>query len=80
MATTVQINAICDAVLAAFDSDPVKWSNHLIRSSLTADLAEIESRYRNKAAEIDTEASGGVAELAAIAAEKAAKIAQIDAL
>lgn len=80
MATTVQINAVVDAVVLAFNGDVLKFSAFLKRSALETELAQIESKLRNKQTEADTEAAENVAQLAVLAAEKAAKIAEIDAL
>jgi len=80
MATTTQINAICDAVLAAFNSDPVKWAAFLTRANLETELAKIESQLRNKQAEANAEASATAVEIGALAAAKIAKLAEIDAL
>ena len=80
MATEAQINAVVDAVVTAFGGDAAKYQAFLTRAALETELAEIESEQRNKQAEADTSASGFVSELSALAVEKAAKIAEIDAL
>ena len=80
MATTVQINAICDAILAAFNSDAALWAAFLTRSKLETELAAIESDLRNKQVEAFDEAALNAAEISVLDAAKAAKLAEIDAL
>lgn len=80
MATQEQISAVVDAVIKAFSADPKLWEAFLIRSRLTTDLAKIESNLRNAQAEADKQASANVVIVSALATEKAAKIAEIDAL
>lgn len=46
MATQTEIEAVVDRVLAAFDSDPVKWEAFLTRGRLMADLDSLSSQMR----------------------------------
>ena len=46
MATDIQINAAVDAILSAFDSDPVLWQAFLDRARLETELAQLESQRR----------------------------------
>ena len=80
MATEIQINAVVDAIVSAFDGDAAKFQTFLTRAALETELAEIESEIRQKEAEADTSASGFVLELSDLAAARAAKVAEIDAL
>jgi len=80
MATETEIQAVVDAVVTAFDGDPAKFAAFLTRAALETELTEIESEIRNLEATADTSASDYVSQLATLAAEKAAKVAEIDAL
>jgi peptidoglycan hydrolase CwlO-like protein len=80
MATELQINAVVDAVIAAFDSDPALWSAFLVRSKLETEIAALESAERNLRAEYNAETTAYNDELAENQAAQAALQAEIDAL
>jgi len=80
MPTQVQIDAVVDAVITAFDADPALWSAFLNRAKLETELAELESTQRNLGAEYATETQAYNDALAANQALQAAKQAEIDAL
>lgn len=46
MATEIEINAVVDAVITAFDSDPALWTAFLERSKLETEVAKVESQIR----------------------------------
>ena len=80
MATELQINAVVDAVITAFDSDPALWSTFLQRSKLETEAAAIESEMRVVAADRDAGVTAAEAELQSLQADLTAKLAEIDAL
>ena len=80
MATEVEINAVVDAVITAFDSDPALWQAFLTRSKLETEVAALESAERNLRAEYNDETATYNDDLAANQAAQAASKAQIDAL
>lgn len=80
MATEVQINAVVDSIIAAFNGDPALWTAFLKRAKLETELAQIESDIRNKQAEANESATEYVDELSVLATDRAAKVAEIDAL
>jgi hypothetical protein len=80
MATTVEINAVVDAVIAAFDSDPEAWATFLRRSKLETDIKALESAERNMRKDFNADQAEFNAEIAAVQNEKTALQAEIDAL
>ena len=80
MASQEVINLIIDKIAAAFNNDLDAFEAWLERSALETELAAIESAERNLQAQADASASDYVAQLADLAAQRAAKIAEIDAL
>ena len=79
MATSEQINAVVDHIVAAFSGNPALFRQWLDRSKLETDLLMLQSQRRALEA---TKAAGDAAYQEAVAAkdtEIAAKTAQIDA-
>lgn len=83
MATTAQINAICDGVLAVFGDDAqaiADWTAFLTRGLLEQQLAELQSEERNIREEYEVDTSEYVAALEANQSAQNDKQAEIDAL
>ena len=80
MATEQQQSALTDVFISVFGSDSAALEAALTRMKLQNELAEIESEQRNLQAEADASAQDYVAQLSDLAAERAAKVAKIDAL
>jgi hypothetical protein len=80
MVTTVQINAICEAVLTAFNDDPKLWSEFLVRGKLGTELEQIRSEIRQREAEHNTETADYTDDMQTLTLAEQAKLAEIDAL
>lgn len=80
MATTAQIEAVVDAVIAAFEGNPALWQAFLTRSKLETELAQIESEIRQETATMNTDQDAHQATLNDLNDQRLAKIAEIDAL
>lgn len=80
MATEVEINAVVDAVVGAFDGDAAKFEAFLTRAALETELAELESEARNIQAERDESNGEYQSVLVDNAEAQATKQAEIDAL
>lgn len=80
MATSVEINAVVDNIVAAFGGDVALFRTWLDRSKLEADVAAIDSQMRVVAAQRDAGVTAAETELQALQAARTAKLAEIDAL
>ena len=80
MATEIQINAVVDAVVSAFNGDAAKFKAFLTRAALGTEMAEIESEIRNLQAASNASAADYSEQMTALAVERNAKQAEIDAL
>lgn len=80
MATTQQINAVVDAVIAAFESNPALWAAYLERARLETEYRELESRMRKVQAKEASQNAAFIDSLGDLQAELEAKQAEIDAL
>jgi len=80
MATEVQIQAVVDAVVTAFDGDPAKFEAFLTRAALETELAELESEARNIQTEQNASNKEFQTALEGNAEARAAKQVEIDAL
>lgn len=83
MATTVEVNAIADAIIAAFGKDAAALTAltaFLRRSKLETDLALIDSSLRKARATAATNAAATEAALQQLETQRNAKLAEIDAL
>ena len=80
MATEIQINAVVDAIVSAFDGDVAKFEAFLTRAALETELAEIESEIRNLQAASNASADEYSSQMTNLAVERNEKQAEIDAL
>ena len=80
MATEIEINAVVDAVITAFDNDPALWTAFLERSKLETEAAALESQVRIVTAARDADVTAAEVELQALQAALNTKLAEIDAL
>lgn len=80
MATQPQIEAVVDAVIAAFDGDPALWTAFLERSKLETELAQLESQKRVLLSAFDQSAQAHQDQVNTLIEAEEAKKAEIDAL
>jgi len=80
MATEAEINAVVDAIVAAFGGDAGKFKAFLVRSNLETEMAQLESVARKIQAQADIDNAKHQAEALANADAMQKKRAEIDAL
>jgi len=80
MATGIEIGAVVDAVVSAFDGDAALFSAFLVRSKLETELKALESEQRGLQAAFGTEQSAYSAASTANTDAQNALRAAIDAL
>lgn len=80
MATQTQINAIADAIIAAFGGDAAAFQAFLRRSKLETDVAQLDSQIRKQRAAATAANATSEAALQELQAQQATKLAEIDAL
>ena len=80
MASTEITNVVIDAIVAAFDADPVLFESFLIRSRLETEAATLQSAIRKAQAERDGAVTTAETEIQALQAQYQAKLTEIDAL
>ena len=80
MADQQTISIVVDKIVAAFEGSTELFDAFLVRSKLNTELEQIDSEMRNLVVEADASASAYVQLISAKAAQRAAKVAEIDAL
>jgi len=80
MATQEVISTVVDAIVAAFDADPVLFEAFLKRSRLETEAATLQSAIRKAQAERDGAVTTAETEIQTLQAQYQAKLAEIDAL
>jgi len=80
MATQEVISTVVDAIVAAFDADPVLFEAFLKRSRLETEAATLQSAIRKAQAERDGAVTTAETEIQALQAQYQAKLTEIDAL
>ena len=80
MATTAQINAIADIILAAFNNDAAKYAAFLKRAALETEMAALVSQARKLQAARDADNAAHQAAMVANAELRAQKQSEIDKL
>jgi len=80
MATTEITNVVIDAIVAAFDADPVLFEAFLTRSRLETEAATLQSAIRKAQAERDGAVTTAETEIQTLQAQYQAKLTEIDAL
>lgn len=80
MATSTQINAIADAIIAAFGGDAAAFQTFLRRSKLETDVAQLDSQIRKQRVAATAANAASEAALQELQAQQATKLAEIDAL
>jgi len=80
MADQAVISLVVDLIVAAFDSDTDLFNSWLVRSRLETELAALQSQQRIVQTDIAAKNVAADTELAALAEDIAAKLAEIDAL
>ena len=80
MATQEVISTVVDAIVAAFDADPVLFEAFLKRSRLETEAATLQSAIRKAQAERDGAVTTAETEIQTLQAQYQAKLTEIDAL
>ena len=80
MATPEITNIVIDAIVAAFDADPVLFEAFLTRSRLETEAATLQSAIRKAQSERDGAVTTAETEIQALQAQYQAKLTEIDAL
>lgn len=80
MATAEITNIVIDAIVAAFDSDPVLFEAFLTRSRLETEAATLQSAIRKAQSERDSAVTTAETDIQSLTDAYQAKLAEIDAL
>ena len=80
MASTEITNIVIDAIIAAFDADPVLFEAFLTRSRLETEAATLQSAIRKAQSERDGAVTTAETSIQALQAQYQAKLTEIDAL
>ena len=80
MATTQEINAICDVILQEFDADPAVFRTSMRRVRLMGELDAINSQIRKRQNTEDSQNAAFQEAMATLSAALAAKEAELDTL
>ena len=80
MATPEITNIVIDAIVAAFDADPVLFESFLTRSRLETEAATLQSAIRKAQSERDGAVTTAETEIQSLTDAYQAKLAEIDSL